>query len=133
MAKKPKYKDSPEAVMAREHASFTPWQVDLAVRENFLAEDQIVTMFVRAPNPSRAMHAARRIWAYYTKERNLPRGQAVPEWPQLDDRVEVMCLADEDYLRIWKAARGFKRYWVGHEDNPIGFSFQPETRLTGSN
>lgn len=130
--KRPNYRTSPEALVASEHASFTPWQVVLVLRENFLADETTVTVFVRAPNPSRAMFVARRMWSYYVKEKNNPRGQPIPEWPQLDDRCDVICIADEDYASIWKAAQGFKRYWSGHEDNPIGFSFEPETRLAGA-
>jgi hypothetical protein len=127
---KPNYRSSPEAVMAKEHANFTPWKVDLIYRESLLdADDHSVTLFVRAPNPSRAMHVARRIWAYYTKEKPTPRGEQIPEWPQLDDRCDVMCIDDADYMQIWKYAQAYKRYWSGNEDNPIGFHFESQKRI----
>jgi hypothetical protein len=125
--RKPTYSESPEAVMGREFAAFTPWKVDCTVYENMLdCEGKKFCIFVRAQNPARAMHVARKLWAVRIKERNLRSGQEVPEWPKLDDQHPVECLDDSDYMHMWKAAQLHPRFWLGDVKNPFAFAFFPK-------
>jgi hypothetical protein len=116
--------------MAREHAAFTPWAVVYICRDSLLdMTDKAVTVYVRAPNPAKADHAGRRVWAHFTKEILLPRGAEIPEWPRLDDRSDVLCLDDNDYAKLWKEAQTHKRWWAGHKENPIAFWFETDIKL----
>lgn len=127
---KPQYRQSPEAAMAKEYAGFTPWKVDCLVYHGLLdAEGTRLTAFCRAPDPSKAMHAARLLWGRRIKERHLRPGQQIPEWPKMDDRHEVECLDDSDYMQAWKAAcsQDLPRFWIGELENPLAYTFFPDT------
>ena len=120
-----KYTDSPEAAMAREHQNYQAWGVQLYYRENFLEAEceHEVLLLVRAPDPAKAMFAARMAWAYYTKEQHMKPGEERPEYPMLDDRCDCMAIDDSDYMRHWKDSKHCRRYWVGHKENPIAFAY----------
>lgn len=126
---KPRYRQSPEAALVREYSGFTPWKVDCVIYQSLLDPEGIqLSVFCRAPDPSKAMHAARILWGTRIKERNIRPGAAVPEFPKMDDRHEVMCLDDTDYLEIWKkaVAGDFPRVWFGEVANPLSFLFFPD-------
>ena len=113
--------------MGREFAGFTPWKVDCVVYSGLLdPEGTRITLFARAQNPSRAMHVVRKLWTLRVKSAPLRKGQEIPEWPKMDDKHDVECLDDDDYMHMWRVAQGHPRVWFGNDKNPFAFAFFPK-------
>lgn len=127
---KPTYQQAPDAVSSREHAGFTPWRVDCVVYNSFLDHEPTrLVIFCRAPSPAGAMHAARFLWGKQIKEAELRSGQAIPEFPKMDDRHETECLDEAEYMRLWKDAQNWPRVWAGSRENPLAFIFFPDSSV----
>ena len=116
--------------MAREAANYTPWHVALYYKLHpFEIEDHVVELYARAPKQILAVRLARMIWIKHSKCSPQSGFLESDLYPALDDRADVTCLDDQDYMEQWKAAQGYKRYWAGEEANPLAFAYFPNGEI----
>ena len=124
-----RYVDHPDALTIDNDARYQPWEVQLGVLKSATDPRLHYTMYyVRAADHLPAVQLARNLW--YKWERlaeGIKEDEKYPNLPiEIDDvpvEHKLVAISERDYRKAWGVARRHDYAYLGHSENPIGFTF----------